>query len=146
MVDILEAARYLVYLSYQEDRHSLTPLKLQKILYLSQGWSFVWDNKALFPEDFCAWEYGPANEKVYETFKKYGRSEISAAEGIPGVVDKDARDTLEAVWNEYGKRTAYDLVDLTCSQTPWKNARADNIRITNACICTYFRSTFLSWK
>ena len=106
MVDILEAARYLVYLSYQEDRHSLTPLKLQKILYLSQGWSFVWDNKELFPEDFCAWEYGPPNEKVYETFKKYGRSEISAAEGIPGVVDKDARDTLDA------------------------------------CICTYFRSTF----
>ena len=34
MVDILEAARYLVFLSYQEDRHSLTPVKLQKILYL----------------------------------------------------------------------------------------------------------------
>ena len=144
MIDILEAARYLVCLSYQEDRRSLTHLKLQKILYLAQGWSFVWDSKALFPEDFCAWEYGPANEKVYETFKKYGRSEISASEGIPGVADKDARDTLEAVWGEYGKRTAYDLVDLTCSQTPWENARANNIRITNACISTYFRSTFLS--
>lgn len=144
MVDVLEAARYLVYLSYQEDRHSLTPLKLQKILYLAQGWSFVWDNKALFPEDFCAWEYGPANEKVYETFKKYGRSEIPAAEGITDVADKDARDTLEAVWGEYGKRTAYELVNLTCSQAPWENAHANNTRIRNACICTYFRSTFLS--
>ena len=144
MVDVLEAARYLVYLSYQEDRHSLTHLKLQKILYLAQGWSFVWDSKALFPEDFCAWEYGPANEKVYETFKKYGRSEISAAEGITGVADKDARDTLEAVWGEYGKRTAYELVNLTCSQAPWENAHANNTRIRNACICTYFRSTFLS--
>ena len=144
MIDILEAARYLVYLSYQEDRHSLTPLKLQKILYLAQGWSFVWDSKALFPENFCAWEYGPANEKVYETFKKYGRSEISAAEGIPDIADKDARDTLEAVWGEYGKRTAYDLVDLTCSQAPWRDASADNTKITNACICAYFKSTFLS--
>lgn len=88
MVDILEAARYLVFLSYQKDRHSLTPVKLQKILYLAQGWSFVWDNKALFPEDFCAWEYGPANEKVYETFKKYGRSEISAAEGTRVLLTK----------------------------------------------------------
>ena len=144
MVDVLEAARYLVYLSYQEDRHSLTPLKLQKILYLAQGWSFVWDNKELFPEDFCAWEYGPANEKVYETFKKYGRSEISASEGIPGVADKDARDTLEAVWNEYGKQTAYELANLTCSQAPWRDASADNTKITNACICAYFKSTFLS--
>lgn len=144
MVNILEAARYLVYLSYQEDRHSLTPLKLQKILYLAQGWSFVWDNKALFPEYFCAWEYGPVNEKVYETFKKYGRTEISAAEGIPDVADKDARDTLEAVWNEYGKRTAYELANLTCSQAPWRDASADNTKITNACICAYFKSTFLS--
>lgn len=144
MVNIVEAARYLVYLSYQKNRYSLTSLKLQKILYLAQGWSFVWDQKALFPEDFCAWEYGPANETIYETFKKYGRSEIPAAEGIPDIADKDARDTLEAVWNEYGKRTAYDLASLTRWQVPWQNAHANNTRITNACICDYFQSTFLT--
>lgn len=57
MVDILDAARYLVFLSYGRKRYSLTPLKLQKLLYLAQGWSFVWDDKAAFAEEFEAWQY-----------------------------------------------------------------------------------------
>lgn len=47
MITILDAAKYFVHLSYSESRASLTPLKLQKILYFAQGWSFVWDNKPL---------------------------------------------------------------------------------------------------
>ena len=69
MVDILDAARYLIFLSYGRKKYSLTPLKLQKLLYLTQGWSYVWDNKPAFVDDFCAWQYGPVNERVYETFK-----------------------------------------------------------------------------
>ena len=142
MVNILEAARYLVYLSYDKKKYSLTPLKLQKLLYLAQGWSYVWDNQAAFPEDFCAWQYGPVNKMVYEAFKKYGRSEIPASEGISDIADKDVEDTLEAVWLEYGKRTAYDLVDLTHAQAPWKDAWANGSRISNNQICQYFQSTF----
>ena len=65
MVDILDAARYLIFLSYGRKKYSLTPLKLQKLLYLTQGWSYVWDNKPAFVDDFCAWQYGPVNERVY---------------------------------------------------------------------------------
>lgn len=41
MVDIIDAACYLVFLSYGRNQYSLTPLKLQKLLYLAQGWSYV---------------------------------------------------------------------------------------------------------
>lgn len=37
MIDIMDAAHYLIYLSYHEKRGSLIPLKLQKLLYLAQG-------------------------------------------------------------------------------------------------------------
>ena len=37
MVDILDAAHYLIFLSYRRSSYSLTPLKLQKLLYLAQG-------------------------------------------------------------------------------------------------------------
>ena len=60
MINIIEASRYLVYLSYKNMK-SLTPLKLQKILYLSQGWSYVWDREPMFKECFHAWQYGPVN-------------------------------------------------------------------------------------
>lgn len=68
MITILDA-KYFVHLSYSESRASLTPLKLQKILYFAQGWSFVWDNKPLFAETFEAWQYGPVNPKIYNYFK-----------------------------------------------------------------------------
>lgn len=142
MVDILDAARYLVFLSYRRNKNSLTPLKLQKVLYLAQGWSYVWDNVAAFNDDFYAWQYGPVNEKVYEAFKKYGRSEIPEEEGISKLIDGNVEETLEAVWLEYGKMTAYDLVELTHRQKPWKYAYARDIKITNSSIKEYFQSTY----
>ncbi len=142
MVDILDAARYLVFLSYGRKSYSLTPLKLQKLLYLAQGWSYVWDGRAAFADEFEAWQYGPVNERVYEAFKKYGRSEIPDYEGIPEVEDCDVQDTLDAIWNEYGKKTAYNLVELTHQQDPWKIAYSRGDRITNNSIKEYFQSTF----
>ena len=142
MVDILDAARYLIFLSYGRKKYSLTPLKLQKLLYLTQGWSYVWDNKPAFVDGFCAWQYGPVNERVYETFKKYGRSEIPEVEGCSRIADESVEETIEAIWLEYGKSAAYDLVELTHSQSPWKNAYSKGLRITNSSIQTYFQSTF----
>ena len=142
MVDILDAARYIVFLSYGKNRNSLTPLKLQKILYLAQGWNYVWDDKPAFKDEFCAWQYGPVNEKVYEAFKIYGRDEIPEHEGISELSDHDVAETLEAVWKEYGKRTAYDLVELTHNQRPWEIAYLKGIKITNSSIRSYFQSTY----
>ena len=42
-MQILDAAKYVVYLSYSVKSRSLTLGKLQAILYLAQGWSYVWD-------------------------------------------------------------------------------------------------------
>lgn len=142
MVDILDVACYMIFLSYGNSKYSLTQLKLQKLLYLVQGWSYVWDGCPIFIDDFCAWLYGPANEKVYESFRKYGRAEIPEAEGYDKIKDEDIKETIEAVWLEYGKLTAYDLVKLVCLQNPWKDAYSSGTRITNRSIQTYFQLTF----
>lgn len=142
MVDVLDAARYVVSLSYGKRKYSLTPLKLQKILYLAQGWSYVWDNEAAFNDGFSAWPYGPVNERVYETFKKYGRSEIPAEEGLNNLKDQAVAETLNSVWAEYGKKPAFDLVELTHKQTPWKTAYSSGTKISNDSIKEYFQSTF----
>ena len=142
MVDIIDAAGYFVYLSYGKRNHSLTPLKLQKLLYLSQGWSYVWDDKPAFAEDFEAWKYGPVNEEVYIKFKKYGRNEIDETESIPELSDKDVEETLDAVWCEYGGKSAYELVDLTHNQRPWKDAYKVGTKITKHSIEQYFQSTY----
>lgn len=142
MVSVMEAARYFVSLSYGRNKYSLTPLKLQKLLYLAQGWSYVWDGFPAFPDEFVAWQYGPVNEEVYEFFKKYGRQEIPEYEGCNFISDNDVQGTLVAVWNEYGKSSAYDLVELTHRQKPWMDAYSHHRTITNNSIRDYFQSTF----
>ncbi len=142
MVDILEAARYLIYLSYHRRSSSLTPLKLQKLLYLAQGWSYVWDDEPLFLSEFEAWQYGPVSDEVYTCFKKYGRDEIPAYEGMEIIEDDDARETLEAIWDSYGSWSAFELVELTHRQLPWKEAYKKGTSIRNKDIKQYFQSTY----
>lgn len=142
MVSIMSAAHYLVHLSYGEKRRSLTSLKLQKLLYLAQGWSYVWDNRPLFQAEFEAWQYGPVNAEVYNYFKKYGRDEIPEREGFEEYLDKDSRETLEAVWDKYCSYSAFELVELTHRQEPWKNAYRRRGTIKNSDIKLYFQSTY----
>lgn len=142
MISIMEAARHFVYLSYQEDCNSLTPLKLQKILYLAQGWSYVWDDKPLFLGNFEAWQYGPVNSEVYYHFKKYGSDEIPKEEGAFCLRDRECRATIEAVWKEYGRYSAFALVNITHEQTPWKKAYETDSLIKNSDIRDYFQSTY----
>ena len=134
MIDIMDAARYLVYLSYYQKRASLTSLKLQKLLYLAQGWSYVWDNKPLFCNEFEAWQYGPVNVD--------GRDEIPASEAEQYEFDNDTKETLEAIWEEFGSYSAFQLVEITHCQEPWKDAYLANATIKNSNIKEYFQSTY----
>ena len=139
---IMDAAHYLVYLSYHNERGSLTPLKLQKLLYLSQGWSYVWDDRPLFQEEFAAWQYGPVNPLVYSHFRIYGKKEIPASEGRLCKGHIDEKETLEAVWRNYFDWSASELVELTHNQKPWQEAYGIKEIIDNEDIREYFQSTY----
>jgi uncharacterized phage-associated protein len=47
---------------------SVDAMKLQKLLYYSQAWSLVWDDRPLFSSKIEAWANGPV---VREVFKAY---------------------------------------------------------------------------
>lgn len=49
---------------------------------------------------------------------------------------------MEAVWNNYGDYNAFELVEMTHEQTPWKEAYENNTCITNEDIKQYFQSTY----
>lgn len=142
MNDIMDAAHYMVYLSYHQSIGSLTPLKLQKILYIAQGWSYVWDDHPLFQNEFEAWQYGPVNVKVYNHFKEYGRNEIPEREGRMYHLTELAMETLEAVWERYCSYSAFELVELTHSQEPWIKAYRSGATIKNSDIKRFFQSTY----
>lgn len=103
---------------------TITPLKLQKILYYSQGWYMALYNKELFKEDFQAWAHGPANPKIYEKYRKYGYDSIDYPKNQAVSISEKILDFLYDIWNTYGIYDGKYLEKLTHSEEPWKLARA----------------------
>ncbi len=56
--------------------HKITNLKLNKIVYISLGYSLHYRNRDLFEEDIEAWKYGPVIPSLYHEFKVFGSGVI----------------------------------------------------------------------
>jgi uncharacterized phage-associated protein len=135
---ILDAAKYIVFLA-SKDTYSLTPLKLQKLLYFTQGFNYLWEGKPLFTEEFEAWQYGPVNREVYFYFQKYSQCEIPNAEGSNKNGSEKEKEIIKTVWNNYKHFDAFELVDKTHKERPWINAyNSINKTISNSSIKEYF--------
>ena len=65
-------ARYTVF-RLQQLGVSISPLKLQKLLYYIQAWHMVYfDKQSLFDEEPEAWVNGPVYRQIYDEFKDLG--------------------------------------------------------------------------
>ena len=106
---------------------SVSPLKLQKLLYYSQVWHYVKTGRMLFSDDIKAWVYGPVIRDVWNRYKIMRRSDTipNLPHFVPadGVTDSDTLNHLEEVWGAYGHLSGADLVDLTHSELPWTISR-----------------------
>lgn len=100
----------------------LDAMKLQKLLYYSQAWALVWDDKPLFSARIEAWANGPV---VREVFKAYqGKYRIQKAKyGDPSALLPYEKKTIDAVLKFYGPKTGFYLSQLTHQEKPWKDAR-----------------------
>lgn len=100
----------------------LSAMKLQKLVYYSQAWSLVWDDRPLFREPIEAWANGPVVRELYDRHR--GQFEVRDWPwGNPKKLDAEARETIDAVWEYYGHRNAQWLSDLTHRERPWCEAR-----------------------
>jgi uncharacterized phage-associated protein len=117
MANVHDVARYIV-----EQSGELTAMKLQKLVYYSQAWSLVWDDKLLFPERIEAWANGPVIPELYKVHK--GAFKVSDWPcGNSAVLDDKQKETIEVVLDFYGKKTPQWLSDLTHQEQPWRDAR-----------------------
>lgn len=101
---------------------AITPLKLQKVLFFAQAASLVTRNKALFEDEFEAWQLGPAIRQVYKTFEKHKGNLIPAEEGSCENITPEIEIFLKKVWNTFGRYSSMELVEMTHSHAPWKDA------------------------
>ena len=101
---------------------TMTTMKLQKLVYYCQAWAVVWDGKPLFDEKIEAWASGPVVPDLYQAHK--GKYQISTlVKGNAGDFGKEEKETIAAVLDFYGEKSAQWLSDLSHKEDPWKLAR-----------------------
>lgn len=120
---------------------SVSPLKLQKILYYEQAWYMVFFGRenTLFEEVPQAWVNGPVYPGVYMeyrdkvegmcdhlTAKNFGTEDVEASlREMLGVLrfSDDEREMLEQVILMYGAKSQNQLIFMTHSELPWCEMR-----------------------
>ena len=104
-------------------RGSMTAMKLQKLVYYSQAWALVWDDKPLFSEKIEAWANGPVCPALYALHR--GEYQIEAwPKGSADALSTEERETVDAVLGAYGDKTSWELSAMTHAETPWRAARS----------------------
>ena len=118
-------------------RMDITNFKLQKLLYFIQGGFFIMFDEPCFQEDIQCWQYGPVVASVYSSFRKYGSGPIPEIKTIEEYdfntqefINKDwdfsfkvgSHETvINVILEDLAKLSAYELVDITHRQHPWKD-------------------------
>lgn len=101
---------------------TITAMKLQKLIYYSQAWSLVWDEKPLFEQRIEAWANGPVVPALYESHR--GEFQLSSLPiGEPENLTSTECETVDKVLEFYGKESSQWLSDLTHKEDPWLKAR-----------------------
>lgn len=127
----------------------ISHMKLQKLVYYSQAWSLVWEDKPLFSEAIEAWANGPVVKPLFSLLQ--GKFAVTtsdlASNGNAAALTDTERDTVERVLKFYGDKSSQWLSDLTHMESPWQQARvgippgerANNV-ITLASMSEYYGS------
>lgn len=117
MATAKDAAAYIV-----EQLGRCDTMKLQKILYYSQGWHLAWDGVPLFDDRIEAWANGPVTPTVFAEHR--GQFMVESWEsGNSSVLTPDEVETIDAVLSHYGKFTGARLSEMTHEERPWREAR-----------------------
>lgn len=119
----------------REDNEPIDPLKLQKLVYIANGWSLAFMGRPLIRESFEAWRYGPVVPELYREFKEYRSRYISReARTSTEQIDSEALDLISQVWDKYKDQSAVALSSLTHEEGSAWSMSYDPSAWSSACI------------
>lgn len=140
------------------ERHNknLTMMQLIKLVYIAHGWWLKASNGEPLTLDTAeAWQYGPVNRNVYQSFRSFGSRLIPVgfrasdpATGFPysGEFSEEQERMIDSVVSNYGHIHAYALSDMTHQPgTPWSVATESNgyyAPIPNELIHSHFNEIY----
>jgi uncharacterized phage-associated protein len=115
VASVHDLAAYILH-----EQGSMSPWRLQKLVYYSQAWALVWDDKPLFRARIEAWPGGPVVPALYKRHR--GKFSIEKWSGEPSRLAA-RQETIDAVITPYGKLTGWMLEQIVHTESPWLKAR-----------------------
>lgn len=97
----------------------ISNLKLQKLLYYVQGYSYKYFNKPAFHDNICAWAYGPVVPTVYEEFSSYASKKMTLHFCVTKT-DDEIKSLIYEVIDKFIDIPVWQLADKTHDEDPWK--------------------------
>lgn len=146
MKNIYDIARY-IGLSLLSKGYSVSPLKLQKLLYYVQSWYMVFFGveHTLFKESPEAWVNGPVYPQIFRKYKECvsnmcdhlkpehfdTQDVIKALQDLTkslGFTEEEMR-CIDSIITLYGAKSQNQLILMTHSESPWVEARGNLLPI-----------------
>jgi len=117
----IDIARYILTLLDDDAGDLMSHLKLQKLLYYSQGFTLALLDRPLFEDKVVAWQHGPVVPTVWEVFKHHKDNPIPKPTGFDfDIIPKDDQEVINEVYMEYGQYSAWKLRNMTHREPPWQ--------------------------
>lgn len=135
MLTALNVGNNLLLRAFEENI-DITPMKLQKLLYLVYKQYYKATKCPLFGERFEVWKYGPVVRSVYDEFKYKGSNRIDSyskeADGSVLIGNEDSsnefREALDYVWSRYKNYDGIRLSEMTHKKdTAWYKAAKQKV-------------------
>ena len=144
-------ANYFLDLAEKEDKE-ITPLQMQKLVYVAHGWWMALHGKEdpLIDDEYAeAWDYGPVFPSLYFEFKDFGanpiekgtRASVFNFDGdIPKIEypdipkkDEETKLFLNHIWKLYKNVSGPQFINITHrDDSPWDKTRKREPNINNA--------------
>ena len=78
-------------------RFKISPLKLQKLVYISHGWHLAIFDRELVDDEYAeAWQYGPVFPSLYHEFTEFGANPMANLERFIPTQRTHESDELQA--------------------------------------------------
>jgi uncharacterized phage-associated protein len=126
----------------------MNQMKLQKLVYIANGWNLAINNEPLTDDLIEAWDGGPVFRAIWNHIRDFGHNAKGGLLGDPqgqayrADLTQDEKSVLEHVWKRYGGYSGLELSRMTHQEgTPWSNAyfgRGRNTPLDQADIKQHF--------
>ncbi|MBO6794720.1 MAG: DUF4065 domain-containing protein [Balneolaceae bacterium] len=123
-----ELAKYIA----EKYSGTVSPMKLQKLLYYCYAWQLV-AGKKYFDASFQAWKYGPVDPDIFYEFKSFSSNPI-VVEEAPLIQEQ----LIDFVLDSYAVYSAIELSKTTHEEEPWKMHKSTGGLIPDEALIDYY--------